>query len=122
MTRTWVPRPRIWFGAPPVGAGSATVHRPVDDGPDPDRAEVARRAAAKPVGVRPEESPQAGQYERRVPVPQPSGIAADCPGCAGRDRVIRQLEAERAQLRKQLAPHELAATREQQLQPSEQLP
>lgn len=118
-----LPAPQMdphWGGTAPGGLA------PADDGPDPDNAARAVAAAAKPER-RPEDHPNAGRHERlaaRIPAtPAPLPVADGCPGCAGRDRVIRELHGERAQLRGKLARHELAATREQQLRPvTEQLP
>lgn len=109
----------------------ATGLRPGDDGPDPDNAARAARAmhaAARVADVHPEDSPP-GRPIRAVPRdahgaarPKPPVVAADgCPGCAGRERVIRELEAERAQLRKRVAQRELGAPRSQWLGRPEQL-
>jgi len=45
-----------------------------------------------------------------------------CPSCAGLLETVAMLKDERGSLRKRLAGYELAATRGQLLQPSEQLP
>lgn len=101
------------------------VLAPGDDGPDPDNAERARRLEAKQQRVhRPEDHPNAGRHERlaaRIPATPPP-VADGCPGCAGRDHVIRELQDERKQLRARLAAFQLATTREQRLGSPIQLP
>lgn len=55
----------------------------------------------------------------------PTAPAGDgrCPGCAGLERTVRQLEGERNQLRGQLAAYRLEETRHQRVRPpAQQLP
>src|SRR5262245_47211483 len=107
----------------PIQLHATLSFAPGDDGPDPDNVARARaeHATAKPVDVRPEDSPAAGRFIDRPTPPLPTGLHG-CPRCAGLRDTVQQLRDERAALRRQLARYELAATRDQQLRPSEQPP
>jgi hypothetical protein len=55
---------------------------------------------------------------------RPAAAAADrhCANCAGMERTVREVERERAELRRKLAGYQLAATRGQQVRYVEPVP